>query len=280
MLSQNSFYQFVREERFFCSILAHLLMQKGPNLKLFLDLVAERMGERPTVEDVNVQDAEIYLEFSYLRDHWDTLGKDNERKRAVIMDLLSDVPELHQYGIPGLPEDIADFNAFFMGPRGLRIRQDISSPGRWSVATLAKRFGKVPEQFRGFCKFKWSFNIKPDIVVFVPGSKPLSIEAKLESKEGQYPANGGERKIFDELFGQRQGRVGQIELQQFMFSVLLDSPCDSLLLARNRGPGVQMTWQDVFQRLDLGASIEFVWRLVRGNNYLRPGRAIHFGGEP
>lgn len=285
MLSESPFYQFVREERFFCSILAHLLMQKGPNLRLFLDLVAERMGERPTVEDVNIQDAEIYLEFSYLRDHWDTLGRDNERRRAnerkrtLIMTLLSKVPELHQYGIPELPEAIADFNAFFMGSRGLRIRQDISSPGQWSVATLSERFGKEPEQFRGFCKFKWSFNIKPDIVVRVPGSKPLSIEAKLESKEGQYPANGGERKIFDELFGVRQGRVGQIELQQFMFSVLLDDPCDSLFLARDPGPGVHMTWQDVFQRLDLDASIEFVRRLIRGNSYLKPKRATPFRGQ-
>ena len=270
MLSESPFYQFVREERFFCSILAHLLMQKGPNLKLFLDLVAERMGERPTVEDVNVEDAEIYLEFSYLRDHWHNLGRDNDAKRTLIMTMLSRVPKLQQRNLAEIPEAPAEFNAFFIGPRGLRIRRNISSPSNWNVLTLSDRFGRQPKQFREICKFEWSFNIKPDIVVLVPGSSPLCIEAKLESKEGSYPTDKRERQKFDELFGVRQGRVRQIELQQFMFSVLLDSPCDSLFLARNPGPGVHMTWQDVFQGLDLDASIEFVGRLIRENSYLKP----------
>ena len=269
ILGESSFYQFVREERFFCSILAHLLMQEGANLKSFHDLVGDRIGERSRVNDVNFHDAEIYLEFSFLRDRWDSLGRDNEAKRTLIMTLLSRVPELQRHGIPEFPKAIADFNAFFMGPRGLRIKRDISSPGQWSVATLSERFGTEPEQFRGFCKFKWSFNIKPDIVLLIPGSKPLCIEAKLESVEGQYPANSKEREIFDKIFGIEEGRVGQLKLQQFMFETLLEDPCDSLFLSRNPGPGAHVTWHEVFERLDVNSSIPFVRSLIEENRHIR-----------
>ena len=268
MFSKGPFYSFVREERFFCSILAHLLMQKGTNLKLFLDLVGEKIHGRPTVEEANIKDAEIYLEFTYLRDYWDALEKDNDAKRALIMRLLARVPELKGYDLSNFPEAIAEFNSFFMGPRGLRIRQDISSPGQWSVAAMSERFRQTPEQFRGFCKFKWSFNIKPDIVVLIPGSKPLCIEAKLENVEGQYPANNKERTIFDEIFGAEEGHVGQLELQQFMFKELLEDRCDSLLLARNPGPGAHVTWQEVFDKLDVDSSISFVGALIDGTRHL------------
>lgn len=269
MIGKDSFYGFVREERFFCSILAHLLMQKGANLKLFLDLVGEKIHERPTVEEANVKDAEIYLEFTYLRDYWDALEKDNGAKRALIMRLLARVPELKGYDLSNFPEAIAEFNSFFMGPRGLRIKRDISSPGQWSVAVLSERFRQAPEQFRGFCKFKWSFNIKPDIVVLIPGSKPLCIEAKLESVEGQYPANNKERTIFDEMFGVEEGRVGQLELQQFMFKELLEDPCDSLFLTRNPGPGAHVTWQEVFDKLEVDSSIPFVRALIASNRHIK-----------
>lgn len=270
MLREDAFYEFVREERFFCSILAHLLMQEGPNMKTFLDFVSESIDGRSPVPDVDARDAEIYLEFSFLRDRWDSLGRDNDAKRALIMALLARVPEVQSHGVPEFPEAIGDFNGFFIGSRGLRISRDIASPGQWSVAALAERFRGNPELFRGICKFKWSFNIKPDIVIVVRGSKPLSIEAKLESGEGQYPSNRRERAIFDELFGSEQGHVGQIELQQFMFNVLLDEPCDSLFLTRNPGTGAHIAWQEVFEKLDAGTSISFVGKLIEGNRHLRP----------
>ena len=273
MLGEDRYYEFVREERFFCTILAHLLMQDGSNMKSFLDFVGEKIDGRSAAQPVDASEAEIYLEFSFLRDRWDALGKDNEAKRALIMTLLARVPELQSHDIPELPESLQDFNAFFIGPRGRKITRHIASPGQWSVTALAERFGSKPNLFRGFCKFKWSFNIKPDIVIVVRGLRPLSIEAKLESGEGQYPASARERSIFDRLFGNEQGRVGQIELQKFMFSVLLDEPCDSLFLTRNPGTGAHVAWQEVFERLDVGTSIGFVRKLVEKNRHLRLTRA-------
>lgn len=273
MLAEDRYYEFVREERFFCTILAHLLMQDGSNMKSFLDFVGEKINDRSTVQAVDARDAEIYLEFSFLRDRWDDLAKDNRAKRALIMTMLARVPELQSHGIPEFPESVSDFNAFFIGPAGLKFTRNIASPGRWRVAALAERFGQDQEVFLGFCKFKWSFNIKPDIVIVVRGSKPLSIEAKLESGEGRYPDSTGERTIFNRLFGQHQGYVGQIELQQFMFSVMLDEPCDSLFLTRNPGTGARIAWQQVFERLDVGTSIGFVRKLIEENRHLKPTRA-------
>ena len=39
---QPPFYQFLREERQFCAVLAHLLMQKGGNLRAFIELLNSR----------------------------------------------------------------------------------------------------------------------------------------------------------------------------------------------------------------------------------------------
>lgn len=273
MLGEDSYYEFVREERYFCTILAHLLMQDGSNMKSFLDFVGEKIDGRSAVQAVDAREAEIYLEFSFLRDRWDALGKDNLAKRTLIKTMLARVPELRSYNISQLPEKVAEFNALFIGPAGLRFTRNIASPGRWSVTALSERFGQDRDVFLGFCKFKWSFNIKPDIVIVVRGLKPLSIEAKLESGEGQYPTSENERDIFDRLFGSKQGRVGQIELQRFMFTVMLDEPCDSLFLTRNPGPGAHVGWHELFGKLDVGTSIGFVRRLIEGNRHLRPTRA-------
>lgn len=273
MLEEDNYYEFVREERYFCTILAHLLMLGGSNMKSFLDFVGETIDGRSTVQPVDAREAEIYLEFSFLRDRWDSLAKDNKARRALILEMLARVPELKSYRIDDFPESIADFNAFFIGPTGRRFTRRIASPGRWSIAVLSERFGQDRDVFLGFCKFKWSFNIKPDIVIVVRGLKPLSIEAKLESGEGQYPTSENERDIFDQLFGTKQGRVGQIELQQFMFTVMLGESCDSLLLTRNPGTGAHVTWQEVFEKLEVGSSIGFVRKLIEENRHLRPTRA-------
>jgi len=270
--SERHFYRFVREERLFCATLAHLLMQRGPNLATFLELINAKVPDDSQLVTSRLEEAQIYVEFTFLRDYWDTLGRNNDEKRRLIFALLSKVDGLRHYRDESFPSKIPEFNEFFMGPRGGRIRRDIVYPGQWSVTTLSERFGTEPEEFRDFCRFKWAFNIKPDIVVLLPGAKPLNIEAKLESKEGQYPTSKRESEIFDTLFGAGKGRVGQIELQQFMFSCLLNAPCQALLIGRTVEPGIDvpfLTWEEVFNELDLSSSIGYVRRLVEGNRYLR-----------
>jgi len=272
MLSESHFYQFVREERLFCATLAHLLLQKGSNLATFLELINARVPHDSQLVTARLEEAQIYVEFTFLRDSWNSLGGDNDAKRRVIFTLLSKIDRLRHYREESFPSTIPEFNEFFMGAPGKIIKYDIVYPGRWSVATLSERFGKDREEFRDFCRFKWAFNIKPDIVVLLPGSKPLSIEAKLESREGQYPTSNRESEIFDRLFGTGEGRVRQIELQQFMFDRLLDAPCQSVLIGGSKELGTDvpfLTWEEVFNELDLSSSIGYVRKLIEGNRYLR-----------
>lgn len=270
--SERHFYRFVREERLFCATLAHLLMQRGSNLATFLELINAKVPHDSQLVTSRLEEAQIYVEFTFLRDYWDTLGGNNDEKRRLIFALLSKVDGLRDYRDESFPSTIPEFNEFFAGPFGRRITHDIAYPGQWSVATLSERFGKEPQEFRDFCRFKWAFNIKPDIVVLLPGSRPLSIEAKLESKEGQYPTSKRESEIFDTLFGAGKGRVRQIELQQFMFGCLLDAPCQSVLIAGSKGLGTDvpfLTWEEVFKELDLSSSIGYVRRLVEENRHLK-----------
>ncbi len=274
-IASQPFYRFVREERLFCATLAHLLMQRGPNLGKFLRLVNDRLPEDSNLPIIQLEEAQIYLEFTFLRDSWNFLGTNNDEKRERIFTLLSRVPGLGHYKSESFPSTIPEFNAYFLGSRGERIVSDIVYPGQWSVRTLFERFGKNREEFRNFCRFKWSFNIKPDMVVLLIGSQPLCIEAKLESREGWYPSSAQECAIFDTFFGQSEGRVGQIELQQFMFEHLRASPCQTILIGRTAPVGGRddvpvlfLCWKEVFQELDLDSSVPYVRKLIEENRHL------------
>jgi len=161
-----------------------------------------------------------------------------------------------------------------MGPRGAKIVSDISYPGQWSVGVLHEKFKNSPEEFQDWCRFKWSFNIRPDMVVQLPVLQPLCIEAKLESPEGQYPSSSRERDIFDEVFGKGKGRVGQFELQRFMFKHHLKDPCQNIFIGKkppssdDDGSPLFLHWKDVFRGLDRDSSIPFVRRLIEENRYL------------
>jgi hypothetical protein len=265
----SPYYAFVREERQFSFVLTHLLMQRGPNLSRFLSLAG--VSE---VTDEQMDGTEVYVEYSRLRDDWARLGRDNKRKRERIVELLSKVDGLRSLAARPLPNEPAAFNAFFMmGRPEATIRYDIAYPGLWSVVSLSERFKGQPELFKDACKFKWSFNIKPDIVVRVPGHSPLCIEAKLESKEGTYPTARTECQKFDSFFGIEQGRVGQIDLQKFMFENLLGEPCLPVFVDRSGTPPpgvVGLTWAQVFRVMEdgLDASIPFVRKLVEENKPL------------
>ena len=271
LASGKRYYQFVREERLFCAALAHLLMQKGSNLTTFLQLVNAKSPADSQLPLTRIDEAEVYVEFAFLRDYWHGLARDNDAKRRFIFDLFSRVDRLRHYESDSFPSVIGEFNGTFMGSPGTRIRNDIVYPGRWSVTGLFERFGARPDEFRDFCRFKWSFNIKPDVVVLLPGSDPLCVEAKFESKEGRYPTSSSDCVAFDAAFGEEQGHVGQIELQQFMFDKLLDARCQSVFIGRSalsEPDSISLSWEEVFKQLDLTSSIGYVRKLVEDNKHL------------
>jgi hypothetical protein len=276
--NESPFYEFVREERLFCAVFAHLLLTGRSNLVSFLSLLNEREAPARRIGTGSVEEAELYLEFTYLRDHWNRLGRDNDKKRVLLARLLERVPSLQSIA-RDLPEDISELNRRFLGTRGAQIRQDIVMPGQWSVTALYEGFKSTPEVFRDLCRFKWSFNIEPDLVILLPGASPICIEAKLESGEGSYPASSREGPLFDELFADHphKGRVAQFELQEFMFRELLGAPCLPVVLSKSPGSATPeasveyLTWSEVFSRLDMETSLPFVKRLVSTNRHLAIG---------
>lgn len=281
MLPKNVIARSSEKNGFFCALLAHLFLQKGNNLATFIELVDAKLPTPARLTVTGLEHAELYLEFAYLRDYWNGLGRDNGAKRDFIFGLLSQVDSLAYHQSADFPKTIPEFNERFMGSHGRAIRDDIVYPGQWSVAALDKQFDQRQQEsikFRDLCRFKWAFNIKPDLVLLIPGSTPLCIEAKLESKEGWYPASDSEAQIFDRRFDPQKGRVRQIELQGFMFEKLLRSPCQQVLICRDKKEyqGKQeykdvaiLCWLEVFDKLDKTGSLPFVEKLISENIYLR-----------
>ncbi|MFI5387627.1 MAG: hypothetical protein ACHQ50_16080 [Fimbriimonadales bacterium] len=229
-----------------------------------------------------MEDAEIYVEFAYLRDWWSGLlahhggkKKANVEKHEFIRKGIASFPQLRGVAA-ALPvvDEPSEFNRKFMGESGARIKKDIVYPGRWSVKAIDENFEGT--EFQYLCWFKWAFNIKPDLVIVLAGQPPLVVEAKLLSPEAQYPT-GSECKIFDKKeLGPDKGRVGQFELQRIMFDHLLQTPCRSVVLKRDAlpdGHNCVITWKDVFDRMDVGDSIPFVKRLISN-----PSLTIQAGG--
>jgi hypothetical protein len=277
------FYEFVREERQYCAVLAHLLMSSGENLRTFVQLVNQQLADARPFE--YSEGTEIYLEYSYLRDKWRELSSPlredprtnrrgaydavNLKKREFIADLLLGLPEVQDLDPPDASRGAAAWNQYFMGSTGGRIVREVASPALWPVSGLAAQFAHAPATFYALCKVKWSFRIKPDLVMVMPDQRPLCIEAKMESPEGAYPT-GSECGVVDGVMG-AVTRCRQFELQDFMFSELLGTPCQSLVIAqkpaRVGGPPA-LSWGAIFTALDHSRSIPFVERFLHSNENL------------
>jgi hypothetical protein len=303
--SSSVFYTFAREERQLCALLAHLLMQQGPNVERFLNLFEEQLKKedlKPYAgpSRVPVAEAEVYLEFAFLRDRWNQLGADlqhdlaakNNAKREFLFELLGRVPTLR--GLEErekFPADAASFNVCFMGTAPRSVKHDIASPALWTVAALYKLShldqGVTADRqavFRDLCKFKWAFRIKPDLVLVIPGHPPICVEGKLESPEGSYPTKPDETKLFDKTFTTASRRVWQVELQDFLFRVLLGCEPRPLFIAQKEGkvtiPGAngttinvpQLRWDRVFKKLDHAGSIPFVHKFISQNRLINERR--------
>ena len=222
------YLQFVREERQFCAVLAHLLMQRGPNLRTLLDLTRERLEEPqrarlPELSDEAIDQAQVYVEFAILRDLWSQIDADlklplatrNEQKRAFICDLFRNVEALAAFAnLLPLATRPAFFNEQFMGQTGRRVASDIASPALWRVDALwtwaqgLPGGGDAPDVFRCLCMLAWTFRIKPDLVIWLPGPTWLCIEAKLLSPEGQYPTGRRRRSCSTRPSGAVRGASG------------------------------------------------------------------------
>lgn len=265
------YYEINREERFFCATLYALLICNN-NLAKFVHYLNQQYlkntGE--AVDENDFDNMELYVEYAYLRDIWNSIGPDNnEKKRDLILKSLG----LSNHSLDSL--DVHGLNQVFVG-RGEPSITYIQNPGTWSISKYSKSgFFPNPEgnvDFEKVCKFKWCFNIKPDIVIQIGKKRVISIEAKLESGEGCYPSN---EKEIEEFKRRSLKLIKQTELQKFMFEQLLGIKASLFYLTKNKSKTeevgcFQITWDEIFTKLDFEGFHPFVRKALNKNLYLNP----------
>ncbi len=171
-----------REERNYAAIFFTALCKEG-NTERFLKYCGfeEKIGA----------DFGIYFEYAYLRDLWSEIKNENTRKGIIRQKLkikgIDDILNLSPIGI----------NIKF-GVGGKASSDFIQYPGKQSIVKYNKHFPDN-DDFLKICKFKWSFNIKPDIIIHLEKDRAICIEAKYESGEEWYPASDLEKEIFSKF---------------------------------------------------------------------------------
>ena len=197
----------------------------------------------------------IYFEYSYLRDLWYQI-KDEELKKRIVLEKLE---------IDGL-EDILtlplnDINKKF-GVSGEASSNFFQYPGKWAIVKYNHNFPNNKD-FLNICKFKWSFNIKPDIVIHLDKNHAICIEAKYESGEGSYPSSNIEKSIFKERGG---SHVGQMELQKHMMEELLGIKTEFMFLVYKKEKSEThkvVSWAEAFKSIDMNEMPEFTLQMIK-----------------
>jgi hypothetical protein len=235
-----------REERNYTALLYHYLLQPG-NLERFLSLI-----ECPYLLTHNFG---IYFEYSFLRDIWHSKLKEDQKFNFIRSHL--DVEGIDKYS----PDFPMEFNRHF-GVMGEPSNKCIQYPGNWSISKYDASF-ESKDNFLAVCLFKWSFNIKPDIVIHTDADHAVCIEAKYESGEGIYPNAKRDKKVF-----LRRGLpfVKQTDLQRYMMTKLLGIDTQFWFLVQR--PSTKstshktVTWDEVFSSIDIGDCPYFVRDMI------------------
>ena len=240
------YYEINREERNYAAILFASLCKPG-NVERFLNLCGI---ERPIGDDFG-----IYFEYAYLRDLWYQIKEEGVKKEIIRGHLAVDgIDEI-------LARPTVEINTGF-GVAGTPSDRYVQFPGTWSIKKYHTHFPDN-DDFLAVCKFKWSFNIKPDIVIQINGDAAVCIEAKYESGQGYYPATEAERKIFRD---RGLGFVGQTDLQQYMMEGLLGIQSEFIFLVYRKETSDThriLTWREVFDTLDTGDMPHFACEMVK-----------------
>jgi len=238
------YYEIVREERQFCAALMHLLWSDPQNVSKFIGLVRDAYKPQDTslpAEISKPQDVQVFIEFAYLRDRWHT------EKKAERPKWLAGLIKNAQL------EAVQDMI--------LQTAEEQGSPTRWDLPKLLPQLltgwpSMTTSDFRRFCKFKWAFNAKPDLVV-LPRNEEwcVAVEGKLESGESSYLVPSVPENLPGAPSPDRV--VGQVELQRFTLTTLLGLKATHVVIskkggtfrARSIGGIPALAWSDVLDKL-------------------------------
>lgn len=240
---KDGYFKINREERNLAAIFYHTLLLDN-NLKRFVKLIG---CEHEIVEN----EMGIYFEYAFIRDLWSNIRSGNEFKRKLILDFLKPV---HRQDLEKL--SILEFNQHF-GAIRTPSADVIASPSNWSIKYYDKNISDNSE-FLEICKFKWCFNAKPDIVVSTSHDTAICIEAKFESREGQYPSNEYERGVFER---RSIPLIGQLSIQKKLMEDILGIKTDYIFLVQKKSSSdthKTWTWKDAFDCLDTSGCPYFI----------------------
>lgn len=235
-----------REERNYAAILFAALCKSGN---------AERFLRQCGFEEIPGPDFGIYFEYTYLRDLWSKIEDEGIKKEIIRQHLkIHGIDE-----ILNLP--VVEINHKF-GVGGQPSKDFVQYPGRWAIVHYNKNF-QDNEDFLKICRFKWSFNIKPDIVIHLDKERAICIEAKYESGEGSYPDSEIGKAIF-----KKRGLpyVGQMELQKYMMEELLGVKTDFIFLFSKKEKSEThkvMRWAEAFGCLDMKDMPPFAIEMIK-----------------
>lgn len=255
-----NYYSLNREERNYAAIFFAALCRPG-NITKFLELCECDLPEQ--VSD----DFGIYFEYAYLRDLWYRID-DEETKKEIIRENLK-IKGIDQL----LSKSTAEINETF-GVAGTPSDRYIQFPGKWSLKKYYRNFPDGDDLLK-ICSFKWSFNIKPDIVIHLDKDTAICIEAKYESGEGFYPASADEKKIFYDL---GLDFVGQTELQEYMMEELLGIESEFIFLVYKKQKSDShrvISWQQAFEVLDLTDMPNFALNMIENIS-----EQVYYKGHP
>jgi len=249
---QGNYSQINREERNLSAIF-FLALCKSNNIERFLDYFGYQKQVGP--------DFGIYFEYAFLRDLWKHVEINQMKKEIIRQHLrISSIEKV-------LNQPIVEINKTF-GVAGSPSTKYLQNPGRWSIRKYSDQF-QNNNDFLKICRFKWSFNIKPDIVIHLSKNQALCIEAKYESGEGSYPGSSIDKKIFNE---RGLPYVGQMELQKYMMEDLLGITTNFMLLVNKPEHSTThriVSWGEMFSCLDLSDVPNFAREMINRVNTLR-----------
>jgi len=215
----------VREERYFCAVLFHCMLQDPDGMQKFL----EKCG----VEAEHRVVKGVFIEYAMVRDLWNQLDRiqdvaeRNKKKREFIAQaLLNGIQEPSDRApVESIiqVEEVRAFNSLFVASKA-RSKDFIQSPSSWGITTIAKS-GNA-QLTKAACKLKWGYNAKPDIVIELEDDGVLYIEAKVESKEGRYATSSSDKKALESVLNaadvaEFRGSSGQKMVQQYIMKNIL-----------------------------------------------------------
>ncbi|MDA3950799.1 MAG: hypothetical protein PF508_16450 [Spirochaeta sp.] len=238
------YYEITREERNYAAIFFAALC-KEENASRFLKAcgMTEEIGP----------DFGLYFEYAYLHDLWNAIRSEEIRKEIIKQNLpIQGIEDILQSPVREINQQFGAVEA---------SSEEIQYPGGWSMGKYDQNFPDNKDFLR-ICRFKWAFNIKPDIVIHLNRDKALCIEAKYESGEGYYPSITEEVAIFER---RSIPRVGQMELQKYMMEDLLGIEMDFMFLVSKKQSSEThriATWAEAFEALDLSGMPAFVTKTV------------------